>query len=353
MHSKTLAHMALFGAKDFSITPLNRKTFIYLLSLTPNVEFIQLKEVGKTFGKSKVLSDVNLTIEEGDIFGIIGQSGSGKTTLLNLIAGFIEPTDGEVVYFSKVDHTPKNLHKHFYKIKKHIGYTPQHTSFYPKLSIAENLIHFGKIYGMDKNTLKANAESLLQFTGLHTHRHKLGEELSGGMQKRLDISCSLIHRPKLLILDEPTADLDPITQEEIIDLIKAVNGQGVTVVIASHHLESLERICTKLAIVHNGLVKSQGEIEAVLQPYHKENISINIRVGRDKDRIIALLRKLPVTKIIDQGHQLVVQPANPELAMVALLRMIKQENLYLHDLDLRKPSLKEVLTIIAQEGIPK
>jgi ABC-2 type transport system ATP-binding protein len=317
------------------------------------VEFIQLKEVGKSFGKNKVLSDVNLTIEEGDILGIIGQSGSGKTTLLNLIAGFIEPTDGEVVYFSKVDRAPKNLHKHFNKIKKHIGYTPQHTSFYPKLNLVENLYHFGKLYGVDKATLKANAESLLQFTGLSDHRKKLGEELSGGMQKRLDISCSLIHRPKLLILDEPTADLDPITQEEIIDLVKSVSEQGVTVVIASHHLNSLERICTKLAIVDKGLVKSQGEIEEVLRPFHKEKLSINIRVGKDKEKMIELLKKLPVTKIIDQGHQLVVQPDNPELAMVALLRTIKQENLYLNDLDLRKPSLKEVLTKIAKEGIYK
>ncbi len=313
------------------------------------MEFIQLKGVGKSFNQSKVLQGVNVVIEEGDVFGIIGQSGSGKTTLLNMISGFLEPTEGEVVYFSRVDHTPKNLNKNFGKIKKHIGFTPQHTSFYPKLTVHENLIHFGKMYGLDENTLETNAQNLLEFTGLKGHQNKLAEHLSGGMKKRLDISCSLMHKPKLLILDEPTADLDPITQEEIIDLIKEVNKQGVTVVIASHHLESLERICNKLAIVHQGIVRGYGQMEEVLQPYMKENFTFNLRVGKDKERLVTLVKRLPNTRIIDQGHQLSISSQNPELAMVALMRIIKDEHLYLHDLDLRKPSLKEVLTKIAQK----
>lgn len=313
------------------------------------MEFIQLKEVGKSFKKSKVLSDVNIVIEEGDIFGIIGQSGSGKTTLLNIISGFLEPSEGEVVYFSKVDHQPKNLNKHFSKIKKHIGFTPQHTSFYPKLTIHENLLHFGKMYGADKSVLETNAQGLLEFTGLKNHQHKLAEQLSGGMKKRLDISCSLIHKPKLLILDEPTADLDPLTQEEIIDLIKAVNQQGVTVVIASHHLESLERICNKLAIVHNGKVQGYGNMEEVLKPYMRENFSFNLRVGKDKEKMLSLVKKLPGVNILDQGHQISISAQDSERAMLALMHIIKEEHLYLHDLDLRKPSLKEVLTKIAQQ----
>ncbi|MEK6939024.1 MAG: ABC transporter ATP-binding protein [Nanoarchaeota archaeon] len=313
------------------------------------MEFIQLKEVGKAFNKVKVLQGVNIVIEQGDVFGIIGQSGSGKTTLLNMISGFLNPSEGEVIYFSRVDHTPKNLNQNFSKIKKHIGFTPQHTSFYPKLTVHENLLHFGKMYGSDSKTLETNAQGLLEFTGLKNHQHKLAEQLSGGMKKRLDISCSLMHKPKLLILDEPTADLDPITQEEIIDLIKEVNKQGVTVVIASHHLESLERICNKLAIVHNGKVCGYGQMEEVLQPYMKENFVFNLRVGKDKERLINLIKRLPDTKIIDQGHQLSISADNSERAMIALMRIIKEEHLYLHDLDLHKPSLKEVLTKIAQQ----
>lgn len=326
-----------------------RKTFINFTFFCFKVEFIQLKEVGKSFGTNKILENVNITIQEGEIFGIIGQSGSGKTTLLNLIAGFLEPSEGEVVYFSKVDHVPKNLHKHFHKIKKHIGFTPQHSSFYPKLTVKENLLHFGKLYGIDRNTLIENAKSLLEFTGLYNHRNKLAEHLSGGMQKRLDLSCSLVHKPKLLILDEPTANLDPLTQEEIIHLIQEVNKQGVTIVIASHQLESMERLCHKLMIIHHGSVRSQGDVDEVLKPLMDDAIVINISTGKEKERLIELVKKLPVTKIIDQGHQLVLQSANPELTVAALIKIARQENLHLHDVDLRKPSLREILTKITQE----
>ncbi len=336
------------GGKN-KIGPHARKTFINFLFFWFKVEFIQLKEVGKSFGTNNVLENVNLIIQEGDIFGIIGQSGSGKTTLLNLIAGFLEPSEGEVMYFSKVDHTPKNLHQHFHKIKKHIGFTPQHSSFYPKLTVKENLLHFGKLYGIERSPLMENAESLLEFTELHEHQNKLAEHLSGGMQKRLDLSCSLVHKPKLLILDEPTANLDPLTQEEIIHLIQEVNKQGVTIVIASHQLETMERLCNKLVIIHHGSVRSQGEVDEVLKPLMDDAVVINVSTGKEKEKLIEIIKKLPVTKIIDQGHQLVLQSANPELAVAALIKIARQENLHLHDVDLRKPSLREILTKITQE----
>ena len=220
------------------------------------MEIIQLKGVDKWYRTNRVLEDINLTVEEGDVFGIIGQSGSGKTTLLNLIAGFNQPSDGDVVYFSKIDHKAKRLHKHFNKIKKHLGYMPQHTSLYPKLTVKENVMHFGQLYNVKKKTLVVNAKNLLQFTGLYDHRNKLVEHLSGGMQKRLDLTCCLTHKPKILLLDEPTADLDPVMQEDILRLIQEVNKQGITVIISSHHLESIERICNKIAILTGGTLHS-------------------------------------------------------------------------------------------------
>ena len=306
------------------------------------MEIIQLKGVTKEYARNKVLEDVNITIEEGDILGIIGQSGSGKTTLLKLIAGFIEPSEGEVVYFSKVDNKPKNLHEHFHQIKRHLGFTPQHYSFYPKLTVKENILHFGQLYGIPRSTLIENAKSLLQFTGLYEHREKLAEHLSGGMQKRLDITCSLTHKPKILILDEPTSDLDPVLQEDILRLILEVNKQGVTIVIASHHLESLERLATKLVILHHGRVESYGHMEEIRKPFLRDHITINIKTGNDREKIITLVKKLPVSKIVDLGHQLLVYPIDAPKTLAALLQVVKQENLYLHDIDLHKPTLGEI-----------
>lgn len=312
------------------------------------MKLIELKEVGKKFGKNAILEDVSISIDQGDILGIIGRSGSGKTTLLNLIAGFLEPTAGEVLHSFKVTEEPKNLYHDLHKIKDQIGYAPQHNSFYPKLTVLENLLHFGQLYNLPKELLQNNVKGLLQATGLAAHQNKLAEHLSGGMQKRLDIACSLVHKPKIVVLDEPTADLDPALQKDIMNFLAQVNKQGVTLVIASHHLNLLEKFCTKIAIVHQGRVHSSGDMEEIRKPYLKDNFTISLTPGDDKERIISLLKTLPVDRIIDKQHHLIIHPKNITKTITGLLTLIQEENLYLHDLDLRRPSLDEIFEAITR-----
>ncbi|HLC52463.1 MAG TPA: ABC transporter ATP-binding protein [Candidatus Nanoarchaeia archaeon] len=306
------------------------------------MELIKLTGVTKEYRKRTVLSDVDLSIEEGDILGVIGQSGSGKTTLLNLITGFISPSQGKTVYYTASNHEERDLNENLNRIKNQIGFTPQHNSFYPKLTVKENLWHFGQLYGLDKNMLKTNIRNLLNFTRLVDHQDKLAEELSGGMQKRLDISCSLVHKPKVLVLDEPTADLDPILQKEILQMLKEVNKQGVTIVIASHQLDCIENSCNKVVIVHNGRVKVFGSLEDVRRPYLRDHFTINVDPGEDKENLIKKLKAFPIKKIVDRGHTLTVYPEDVEKTMSKLLELIKEENLYLHDMHVKKPSLMEV-----------
>lgn len=313
------------------------------------MQLIQLKGVGKRYGKNQILQDVNISIEEGDILGVVGESGSGKTTLLNLLSGFIAPTEGETLYYSKITQEPQNLSRNLHKIKKYIGFTPQHNSFYHKLTVKENLLHFGQLYNIKRDVLVGNIKNLLHFTSLFEHRNKLAEHLSGGMQKRLDISCSLVHKPKLLLLDEPTADLDFHLQREILWLLKEANRQGVTIILASHDLESVEQICNKVAIIHQGKVYSFGRLDEVKRPFLKDYFTINLRPGDSKEKIVQALKTLPVKKIVDEGHQLVVFPLDAERTVNGLLRFIKEENLYLHDLDMRKPSLSEIFEKIISQ----
>ena len=306
------------------------------------MELIQLKGVSKYFGKRKILEDVNFTIERGDVLGIIGQSGSGKTTLLNLVTGFLEPTQGDITYTPSVTERPIDLNDHIHKVKKDVGFTPQHNSFYPQLTVEENLQHFGKLYGVKTETLKNNIKSLLEFTKLEEHRHKLAQHLSGGMQKRLDISCSLVHKPKVLVLDEPTADLDPILQKEIIHLLREVNQQGVTVIIASHHLDQIEHLCNKVAIVHQGKIHTLGAMEEVRKPFLRDHITINIHPGDQKEKILAKIKGFPIEKIVDKGNRLIICPGHTSRTVNGLLNLIQEENWGFHDVDLRKPSLNEI-----------
>ena len=319
-----------------------RENFIYQILFIKTVAVIELKDVSKEYKKTRILNNVNLTIEEGDILGVIGKSGSGKSTLLNLLAGFIEPSTGEITFTSKSGNKILDLNDHLHLLKKEMGYTPQHNSFYPHLTVQENLEHFGLLYKMKPSTLKTNIDNLLHFTKLSKHRNKLAAHLSGGMQKRLDLSCSLVHKPKILILDEPTADLDPILQKEILHLLQEVNEQGVTVVIASHHLDHIEHLCNKVAIVHGQKVHSQGLLDDVRKPFVRDHFTITMKPGEKKEALINKLKVLPIKKIVDKGKKLVVYPENVPETMNQLLKIIKDENLQLHNMHVKKTSLDEV-----------
>ena len=240
------------------------------------MELLQLKEVTKEFGKKIILDNVSFSIKEGDVVGIIGQSGSGKTTILNTLIGFYEPDEGEVTYQLDVNKKRKHVHKNQKEVKRKFGFAAQVSSFYPKLTIKENLYHFGKLYGVKTKILKKNIKNLLEFTELIEFENKLSEHLSVGMQKRLDLSCSLIHNPKLLLLDEPTANLDPILQKEILHLIDHANRQGITVVIASHHLHDIEKICNQVILLKKGKIVAQGTVKEVKKPYQRMDKEVSL-----------------------------------------------------------------------------
>lgn len=233
---------------------------------------IQFKNVKKSFKKRLVLDGVNLEINEGEIFGIIGMSGSGKSTILNILIGYYEPEQGDILFYSSKDKKYKSAIKNIMELRKTFGFAAQDPSFYPKLTVEENLLHFGALYRLPRKIIKENARHLLELTELYETRKQLGQSLSGGMEKRLSVACSLIHNPKVLILDEPTADLDPIRRKETWELIKELHRKGTTIIIASHFLEELEPVCTKIAILHNHKITAVGTPAQLRKYYNKSSI---------------------------------------------------------------------------------
>src|SRR3989344_8237467 len=227
----------------------------------PQPPFIQLVNVTKIFGKNIVLEGLNLEINYGEILGIIGKSGSGKTTLLNLVIGFLKADKGEVIFQSrKIEKDVSNVNMQF-------GFSSQESSFYDKLSVEENLQYFGSLYKIDDNTLKKRITELLNFVGLEDYGKYLAINLSAGMKKRLDIACSLVHDPKILILDEPTSDLDPYLRRDILKLLKKINKEkSVTIAITSHLLDELD-ICDKIAILDNKKIITKGSSNELKDKY--------------------------------------------------------------------------------------
>src|SRR3989338_2307541 len=229
-------------------------------------DFIRIDNVTKRFGKQIVLNNLSLSIPFTGIFGIMGLSGCGKTTLLNVIIGFWRPDSG-AVYYNGI-----NIREHQRVMNQLFGFATQAGSVYPKLTVEENLEYFGRLYNMQQQDIKKRIEELLKLVELEDSRHVLAEELSTGMYRRLDIACSMIHNPKILILDEPTGNLDPVLRKKLMALIKRIDDNGTKVIITSHLLGEIEKICDTLAIIHHGEILEMGSPDELKDKYTKDQV---------------------------------------------------------------------------------
>lgn len=328
----------------------------------PPGTLIKIKNLTFKFGKKIILDDINLDIYKGEIFGIVGLSGSGKTTLLNTLIGFLEPVSGEIFYkvteekkkkgeIQKVSEL-KPILKNLNKVRQVYGFAAQVPSFYPQLTVVENLEYFGSMYSLQKEVRNKNIETILEIVGLQNSKKLRSDKLSGGMQKRLDIACSLIHSPETLILDEPTSDLDPILRKQMWDLIKKINKQGTTVVIASHFLRDMSDLCSRIGILHNNKIERVGTPDHIRSLYTKdEEIHLETHPG-DYSDIVAKLKKvkgLHISKISNRGHKLIIYTPDSIKVLHSLLHIIDKKKEHLIDVDVEKPTLREVFESFVTE----
>lgn len=310
---------------------------------------IKVENIGKSFGRKKVLSNVSFEINQGEIIGLIGSSGSGKTTLLNMIIGFVNPDAGDVKYKERKIIQEKPVYKSVFtqrrQFKNVYGFASQMPSFYEKLTVKENLYYFGELYKLSNEVLKSNVDSLLKLIDLESSTNILGKNLSGGMERRLDIACSLIHNPKILLMDEPTSDLDPLLRRSIWTLIKQINKKGTTVIVSSHHLNELETLCDKIAIIKNGSlldVATPAELKDKYLKHHE--IRIESYPGKYdelkkelKKRFTKEIKKIDIT-----GSELTIFCHEHQNLLNQLVEVIEQNNEKIVELKLVKPSLNQV-----------
>lgn len=306
-------------------------------------QYIQIQNLIKTFGKNLVLKNVSFNIEFKDIFGIIGISGSGKTTILNILIGFLRPDGGSVLFQSrKIGEDKKTIRRTF-------GFATQGGSFYSKLSVMENLEYFGRMYNISKEEIKRRSEMLLELMELEQAKDTLASNLSTGMQRRLDIACAMIHDPDVLILDEPTEDLDPVLRKEILGLIRRINDQGTTIIITSHLLSEMESVCNKITILHNGEILETGTPDQLKDAYSKfEEIHLETKPG-NYDSLIKRLNKKYIKHIVKKRHKVVIYTNEAQKLLKEILRVLDNSREKLIDVDVNKPSLEEVFESLTRK----
>jgi len=308
----------------------------------------KIDNVSKSFSGHVVLKDISLDIMPGEIIGLIGASGSGKTTFLNTLIGFIRPDSGDVTF--RINHllTYKNtsIYRSVYEkqqiVKTVYGFASQVPSFYEELTTKENLSYFGSLHNLSKDAIKSNTETLLSLMNLQYATNIQAKNLSGGMKRRLDIACSLMHDPEVLILDEPTADLDPINRKDIWSLIKKINDKGTTIILSSHHLNELENLCDRVAILKdNELIAIDSPNKLKEQYVTEQEIVFESSPGRYEE-IMKSVPKKSFNYVKEKTDGLHVYSKNVEAVLLDILESIKENKETLNSIKLIKASLDDV-----------
>ncbi|RLE44752.1 hypothetical protein DRJ16_01470 [Candidatus Woesearchaeota archaeon] len=304
------------------------------------IKFIDIK---KAFNKKVVFENVNLEIKQKEIFGIIGMSGSGKTTLLNTLIGFYTPDAGDILFYSKIDNEYKSVFNSLPEVRRTFGFATQVPSLYPKLTVKENLAYFSTLHRIPKQIAENNISVLLDITELSSEKNQLVQNLSEGMKKRLSIACALIHNPSILLLDEPTADLDPLLRKEIWRLVERVHRSGTTIILASHFLDEIEAICHRVAVIHNGRIIPPSQVSK-LKASLKQDQEILLRSEPGNYHKLAklLAKSKRVKKLVIKGRHLSIKTDNAERLLSTVISAAKSAKEKITELKLLKSSLESV-----------
>lgn len=225
---------------------------------------VGVKNLVKRYGDLVALDHLTFDVKEGEIFGLLGPNGSGKTTAINCILSLLRYDKGEIRVFDQ------NMAPDSYDIKRDIGVIMQDVAVFEELTVYENIDYFSGLYVRDKAARKKMVEDAIQFVGLNDFRKFYPKKLSGGLLRRLNIACGVAHKPKLIILDEPTVAVDPQSRNNILAGIKKLNEEGATIIYTSHYMEEVEQLCSRIVIMDKGKVIATGS---------KEELKAMIRLG--------------------------------------------------------------------------
>ena len=227
---------------------------------------VQVENVSKKMGATQALQNVGTVFEAGRVHGVVGPNGAGKTTLLRLLAGLLHPDEGDILY-ERGGQTLTAVQE-----RPHIGYFPQEPSLYPDLSCMEHLEFFRDLYGLNAADFDKRTSKLLSATGMSPFTDRPAGKLSGGMYKKLGLMCVLLNRPQLLLLDEPTVGVDPVSRQELWDIVYGFAGPEMTVILSTSYMDEAQR-CAKVHLLQDGHLRAAGAPRELTARFHAENFA--------------------------------------------------------------------------------
>ncbi|MDO7906616.1 ABC transporter ATP-binding protein [Paenibacillus sp. JX-17] len=295
---------------------------------------VELKDVVKRYGSKLSVDHLNLRVEDGEIFGLLGPNGAGKSTTISMIGGLLGLDHGEI----RVDGI--SVAKHPLDVKRRIGLVPQDLALYENMKAVDNVTFFAKLYGLRGDQLKARVQEALEFVGLQNHARELPQTFSGGMKRRLNIACSITHRPKVIIMDEPTVGIDPQSRNHILDSVRELNRMGSTIIYTSHYMEEVAAISSRVAIMDQGHVIASGT-----QKELKERLGqaerILIQTHDDTAAVVSELKLFPhVTQVAAEEGTLEITLPSSQLNLQDILFVCAKHNVSIQSLVCEEPDLE-------------
>lgn len=315
--------------------------------------FVQVRNLQKQYtppdgvfavGKS---GGVNFEIYEGEIFSLLGPNGAGKTTCISMMSTLLSPTGGDIVIGGySVIQSPVQA-------KQQIGVVPQELALYPTLSARQNLEFFGRMYGLGGKELRKRADEVLELIDLLDRADDKIEEYSGGMKRRVNIGIGLMHRPKMVFLDEPTVAIDPHSRRRILDTVKQLNEEGMTVLYTTHHMEEAQELSHRIAIIDYGEIIAMGSLGELIQRVGEKDTLI-FKVGEVRPEV---LEKINALELVDHAMS---EPESGELHVVSprgrkilpeLIRLLTENGTGLYSVEVQEPNLEAVFLSLTGRGL--
>ncbi len=227
---------------------------------------IEVRNFSKSFGKQKAVNQLSFEVQSGEIFGFLGRNGAGKTTTIRALLNIMEPDEGQLKVFGERFHD---------ELMQRIGYLPEERGLYTRATVMDTVMYLGRLRGLSRSEVRSRTKVLLERFELTEHQNKKIQNLSSGMQQKVQIIQAILHRPELLILDEPFRGLDPINRQMVFDTLDELKNEGVTILFSSHQIQEIEDICDRVIMISNGTSKAYGSVTEIKSQFEPRYIHLN------------------------------------------------------------------------------
>lgn len=297
---------------------------------------IKIENLVKEYDKNTAVKGLSFEINKGEVFGLLGPNGAGKSTTISMLSGLLKPTKGKILIDGK------DTLKYPMLAKNAIGLVPQDIALYPTLTAKENLYFWGRMYNLSGKLLKERVSEVLEIANLEDRKNETIKSYSGGMKRRINIAAALLHHPQILIMDEPTVGIDPQSRNHILESVKKLNSEGMTIIYTSHYMEEIEYLCTRIGIVDHGKLIAIGEKDELKKSVAKQD-KIEIEISQINPHILEKAKEISGVKSLDiNDNKIIINSCGNKNILSSLLDLFSKMNAKILSIKVDEPNLESV-----------